>query len=79
MGKHKFSYALFAHEDGLHKGGVIDESYKLNVPLIVYHSSCVASPSSLEGKTSYFSTDAPGVVIETVKKAEDSPNLIVRY
>lgn len=72
MGHHAFCYALLPHAGDFREAGVIEEGNRLNVPLLVQTTS--ASPDSL----SYFGISAPHVVIDTVKKAEDSNALIVR-
>jgi alpha-mannosidase len=72
MGEHRFRYAIFPHEDGPQLGGVIAEAAAFNQPLRV--SSTSAPPQS----ESFFSLDNPAVVLDTVKKAEDSGDLIVR-
>jgi alpha-mannosidase len=72
MGEHRFRYALFPHEDGPQLGGVIPEAAAFNQPLRV--SSTPAAPQS----KSFFGVDNPAVVLDTVKKAEDSGELIVR-
>jgi alpha-mannosidase len=72
MGEHRFRYALFPHEDGPQLGGVIPEAAAFNQPLRVSSTS-----AALQSK-SFFSLDNPAVVLDTVKKAEDSGDLIVR-
>ena len=72
MGRHRFRYALFPHAYGPQLGGVIPEAAAFNHPLQVFATS--AEPR-LE---SFFSVDNPAVVIDTVKKAEDSNDLILR-
>jgi len=72
MGEHRFRYALFPHENGPQLGGVIPEAAAFNQPLRV--SSTPADAQS----ESFFQVDNPAVVLDTVKKAEDSGDLIVR-
>jgi alpha-mannosidase len=72
QGTHLFSYALLPHPGGPQLSGVIEEGYAFNVPMTV-------APSQAEpGEVSYFTSDNPAVIIETVKKAEDSRAVIVR-
>ncbi|MCE0483162.1 MAG: alpha-mannosidase [Methylacidiphilales bacterium] len=73
MGKHRFRYALFPHEGGPQLGGVISEAAAFNQPLQTFATS--AEPQS----RSYFSVDNPAVVLDTVKQAEDSKHLILRF
>ena len=72
MGRHRFRYALFPHEGGPQMGGVIPEAAAFNQPLQVQSSSQPAQNKS------YFELDNPGVVLDTVKKAEDSNDLVLR-
>jgi len=72
MGKHSFRYGLMPHIGSLQQAGVIRASYDFNAPLLVRPTNAPA------GEVSFFQVDQPGVVIDTVKKAEDSDALIVR-
>jgi len=72
MGEHHFRYALFPHSGSPQTGGVIPEAAAFNQPLRVFNTS--AGPVS----KSFFTLDNPAVVLDTVKKAEDSDDLILR-
>jgi len=72
MGHQSFKYALFPHVGTPQEGGTIKEAYNFNVPLL---------PRNLvvpESSKSFFWVDKDNVVLETVKKAEDSEDIIVR-
>jgi len=74
--EHEFTYSLFPHRGNHAVGGVVREAAALNTPLRV-----VALPDDVEGvglAPSFITIDNPGIVIDTVKKAEDSGALIVR-
>jgi alpha-mannosidase len=73
MGRHHFRYALLPHEGGPQAGGVIPAAAAFNQPLRVQASSKPVASRS------FFSVDNPGVVLDTVKKAEDSDDLILRF
>jgi alpha-mannosidase len=73
MGRHHFRYALYPHEGGPQAGGVIPAAAAFNQPLRVQASSKPVA------NRSFFSVDNPGVVLDTVKKAEDSGDLILRF
>ena len=67
-----FTYALYPHAEGWQAAQTVAESYKLNQPLL-------AVDGAAEGpEYSFASVDAPNVIIETVKKAEDGDGVIVR-
>jgi alpha-mannosidase len=78
--KHEFTYSLFPHAGDHIAGGVVRAGYELNVPLGV---------RTVEGRGGdgggdlplaawLCRVDAANVVVETVKKAEDGDDLIVR-
>jgi len=70
-GRQEFTYALYVWTGCFMRSGVVREGYELNCPVRT-------SPGSA-GERSLFSVDAPNVVIETVKPAEDgSDDIVVR-
>lgn len=76
VGLHEFAYSLLPHTDSLYKAGVINEAYALNQPL---HALKVkANNGEIAEQFSLVSCDRQNVIIETVKKAEDSDGMIVR-
>ena len=72
QGQHTFRYALLPHSGSFQQAGIIEEGYAFNQPLIVFPTN--KKPSQV----SFFSTSSPHVLIETVKKAEDSDAIVVR-
>eukprot|EP00004_Rigifila_ramosa_P009661 TRINITY_DN2128_c0_g1_i4.p1 TRINITY_DN2128_c0_g1~~TRINITY_DN2128_c0_g1_i4.p1 ORF type:complete len:787 (+),score=162.79 TRINITY_DN2128_c0_g1_i4:794-3154(+) len=72
LGQHRFTYSIFPHLGNLQDGGVIAEATKLNNPLSLHNSASVPGPQSL------LSVESPAVVLDWVKMAEDSQELIVR-
>jgi alpha-mannosidase len=72
MGRHHFRYALFPHAHGPQLGGVVPEAAAFNQPFQVFRTSAEAQASS------FFQVDNPAVVLDTIKKAEDSGDIIVR-
>jgi alpha-mannosidase len=74
-GKHEFTYSLFPHQGDYVDGGVVKAGYELNVPLktmIAAEGEFCAEPKS------FITVDADNIIIESVKKCEDSNDLIVR-
>jgi alpha-mannosidase len=69
---HQFTYALYPHAGDHVVGGVSRAAYELNVPLRV-----LEAPGTVDGR-SFLTVDAPNVIVEAVKKAEDSDRIIVR-
>ena len=70
-GEQTFTYAFYAWNGPFAESEVIREAYDLNVPALTVPGAA--------GEQSLFSVDAPNVIIETVKPAEDgSGNVVVR-
>ena len=66
-----FTYSFYAWNGSLAESDVVREAYELNVP--------ATTVSGAGGEQSLFSVDAPNIIIETVKPAEDgSADVIVR-
>ena len=77
QGAHDFTYALLPHLGDWRQGGVIPAGYDLNAPALPL--AVAAQPAgTLPAAYSQFRVDAPNVVLETVKKAEDGSGLILR-
>lgn len=76
VGRHVFTYALLPHRAGCRHGGVIAEACALNQPL--RSVPVEEGAGSLARQGSFFEVDRPGVVIDTVKRAEKDHGIIVR-
>jgi len=76
-GTHRFTYALLPHKGDLRQGRVIEEAYQLNVPVLV--ASLPVQPGALPAKQSFVETDRPGIVIESIKTADDGNGIIIRF
>jgi alpha-mannosidase len=73
---HKFTYALFPHEGDFRQARVIQEAYDLNCPLYVLESK--AEQNRSEQAYSLFTLDSENIFADTVKKAEDNDDIIIR-
>ena len=70
-GRQEFTYAFYAWNGSFFDSPIVQEAYDLNCPL-------TTAPGAA-GKAALFAIDAPNVIIETVKPAEDrSGDVIVR-
>jgi alpha-mannosidase len=70
-GRQEFTYAFYAWNTSFADSAVVREAYELNCP--------VTTAAGAAGERSLFLVDAPNVVIETVKLAEDgSGDIVVR-
>jgi alpha-mannosidase len=76
IGAHRFTYVLLPHYDQIQHSDVVAASYAVNAPV---RTALVPKSKGRNGKTAQFSaTDTRSVVVEAVKKAEDSNRLVVR-
>jgi alpha-mannosidase len=80
LGKFNISYALYPHE-GDWKNGVWQEGDDFNVPVYAAEPPSLAlvkTHSTRPEEDSFFTVDAPGVVITGIKHSEEGNELIVR-
>lgn len=76
MGEHRFTYVLLPHFGTLPWSGVVQAAYALNSKL--RYCFLEKKTGTKTAQERFLSCDDRNVVIESVKKAEDSANLIVR-
>jgi alpha-mannosidase len=70
VGSHQFAYAVMPHVGGWREAGVVAEAARFEWPL--RWAPGTAKPGS------FFSVDDPNLVLDTVKRAEDSDALVLR-
>lgn len=78
QGGHEFTYSLFAHTGNHLSGGIIQAGYELNIPLEALAIEKQKKPGNLPQNFSFISVDVENVIVESVKKAEDSDDIILR-
>jgi alpha-mannosidase len=72
-GRHEFAYALMPHQGQWQEGQVVAEAFKFNVPIVWMEGT------NLPAQTIAFANISdPNIVLNTIKKAEDSEAIIVR-
>ena len=73
---HEFTYSLYPHKGNFKAAGTVEMAYALNCPMFAK----VENPhmGSLPAEFSLAKTDRENVIIEVVKKAEDSDDIIIR-
>jgi alpha-mannosidase len=74
LGEQNFTYSLFPHQGNYSEGGVVQAAHELNSPPSVYQIKEAAENCD----RSFFSTGDPSLIISSIKKAEDSDDVIVR-
>ena len=70
QGAHRFAYALLPHAGGWRDGGVVAEARRFNQPLVWARGAAPARCLA--------SMDDAGLVLDTIKLAEDSDALVLR-
>ena len=80
VAEHEFTYSLLPHLGDHVAGRVMCAGYELNVPIRVAQAVKNGHKASMERsrQASWISTDAPSIIVEAVKKAEDGSSVIVR-
>lgn len=74
--RHEFTYAMYAHSGDVSSSKAVQLGYDLNVPLTAYATG--VHDGSLDTEYSLVNADKDNIIIETVKKAEDSDDIIIR-
>lgn len=72
QGQHQFRFALYPHAGSPQSAGVTEEAYRFNVPVLT------AASAGPDIQQSFFAIDNPALTMDTLKKAEDSSDLILR-
>ena len=75
-GEHQFKYALYPHKGALADSDVITQAYKFNSDFDVCEIG--STQGTLPSEYSFISCDNDDIIIETVKKAEDSDGTVIR-
>jgi len=77
QGSHSFTYSLYPHAGDWFRGETVKEAYQLNYPLqtVISRDSSGEQPE----QKSFLEVDADSTILETVKKAENSEDLIFRF
>ncbi|MDX6592647.1 MAG: alpha-mannosidase [Gaiellales bacterium] len=70
QGRHTFAYAVVPHAGGWREAGVVAEAARFETPLRW-------APGAVDPH-SFFEVDDPNLVLDTVKRAEDSDALVLR-
>lgn len=75
-GEHRFSYALMPHQGDLRSAGVIEAAAAFNSPLRAVRTAAQTGPRPPQA--SLIRADGRGAMLASVKKAEDTDDLVVR-
>lgn len=80
-GEHTFTYSLYPHAHSWQEGGTVAEAFSLNLPLraeFVKDETADSNSDALPESFSFVSINAPNVVIDAIKQAEDGDGWILR-
>lgn len=75
-GSHEFTYSLYPHQGDHIAGQVNRQGYELNIPLAVCKTE--RKTAALAPVAWLIDIDKENIIIEAVKKAEDSDDIIIR-
>ncbi|KAL0082850.1 glycoside hydrolase family 38 protein [Phycomyces blakesleeanus] len=78
IGHHVFKYAIYPHRGHFLQSDVVREGFNFNVPLLTRVVPRAKLDSLSTGIPRFHIEDAPNVVLDTIKKAEDSNQIIIR-
>lgn len=73
---HEFTYSIYPHQGGWRESGTVKQAYRLNNPLTAVWKENEAG--TLADTYSFVTSDKDNVIVEVVKKAEDSDDTIIR-
>ncbi len=76
QGKHSFTYSLYPHSGTAHSGGTVQAGYELNIPL--RYSLAAKGNGSWKASESFLAVESENIIVESVKKAEDTEEWIIR-
>ncbi|ORX86316.1 hypothetical protein K493DRAFT_269045 [Basidiobolus meristosporus CBS 931.73] len=81
IGHHEFRYAVYPHRGSFLESDVVRQGYNFNVPLIAKLAATNGIQETSPRAPSCFFTlsNADNVVLDTVKKAEDSDAIVLRF
>jgi alpha-mannosidase len=72
QGEHIFCYGLYPHNGDWMKGRTVQHARELNNPVLVFPNVLV------EGVPSLMESSKPSIIVDSVKKAEESDDVIIR-
>ncbi len=76
QGRHEFTYSIYPHAGTWREADTVREAYLLNEPILAFETG--GGGGTLPDEYSFLSSDRKNVLIETVKKAYDSDDVIFR-
>ncbi len=76
IGKHTFTYSLFAHEGDWRQAKTVQAGYELNNPVTAIKAT--NHKGDLPSSGSFLKVESDTVIIDAVKKAEQEAGLVIR-
>ena len=78
QGLHRFTYSLYPHACSWYEGRTVQEAYSLNNPMFAKPAETAGS-GRLPRTFGLVQNVKEGIILETVKKAEETDDLILRF
>lgn len=76
QGNHRFVYSIYPHDGKYSKGGTVKRAYELNQPMFICRPK--RNDCHQLGNINLIKSTSSNIIIDTVKKAEDNNDIIVR-
>jgi alpha-mannosidase len=73
---HRFAYSIYPHAGNWREGNTMQMAYRFNRPMVAISEDC--QDGILPAQMSMVGSDKNNVIIDTIKKAEDGQELIIR-
>ncbi len=75
IGQHQFTYSMLPHAGDFSAETVVRQGYELNAPMTCHKAEFARSGSAALG---FCEVSNPNIIVEAVKKAEESDAVVVR-
>ena len=78
IGQHEFTYSLLPHAGGWRDAHVDRRAYEFNIPVLTAALPATRQRRSVRATYSLLATNSNSVIIEAIKQAEDTGDLVIR-
>ena len=78
LGRHEFTYSLLPHGGGWRQAHVDRRAYEFNIPVLTAALPAKPTRRTVSATYSLLATDSNSVIVEAIKQAEDTGDLVIR-